>query len=239
MTNPRKIYWDSSCWICLLNPGEMVRRAICEDVLKHADLGTIEIWISTWAIVEVIRPKKPGNSPLPAWAVNCIAKVPEANPHIEELWRRFQASAPTPKLTPQQIAKIQGMFQWPYLHKVYVDERVANKAVELARDFGLKPGDSIHAASAILSKCDVLQAWDRDYDRIKHLIPVEEPTMISQQHSLTSAGLVLAIDSEAESAKEEEKSAQPNAESSEVQGRDSSSAGDPAGAEEKAKGQAE
>jgi predicted nucleic acid-binding protein len=216
----------------LLNPDEMARRAICEDVLKHADLGTIEIWISTWVIVEVIRPKRPGTAPLPAWAIKAIEKVPEAKSQIEELWRRFQSSPPAQKLTPQQIAKIQAMFQWPFLRKVYVDERVANKAVELARDFGLKPGDSIHGASAILSKCDVLQKWDRDYDRIKHLIPVEEPTMISLQQSLTSAGLMLAADPEVESAKEaEEKAAQPDAKSSAVPAGDSSSAGNTAGAE--------
>jgi hypothetical protein len=44
MSKPRKVYWDTTCFICFLNRNEDVRRKICEDVLVHAERGEIEIW---------------------------------------------------------------------------------------------------------------------------------------------------------------------------------------------------
>ncbi len=184
MTNPRKLYWDSSCFICFLDGSEEERRLICEDILQHANDGDVEIWYSVWVIVEVVRPKKPGNSPLPEWAAKAIASVPEAQAPLEELWRRYQRSAPTRKLSDAQIARIQAMFEWPFLKPIYIDLRTAQKAVELARDRGLKPGDALHAASAILAKCDAIQRWDRDFDRVNDLIASEEPQRISSQGAL-------------------------------------------------------
>ena len=152
MSEPRKIYWDSSCFICFLNPAERARREICEDILHHAQSGGVEIWTSTWTIVEVIRPKKAGSQAL--------------------------------KLSHTKIYMIQDMFDWPLLKKIYLDERVAREAVKLARDCGLRPGDAVHAASAILKKLDVLQRWDRDFDKLKQLIAVEEPQRITKQVEL-------------------------------------------------------
>lgn len=184
MSSPRKIYWDSSCFICFLNHGETARRLICEDVLRQAELGNIELWISTWVIVEVVRPRKKRTAPLPPWALKAIKAVPEAKSPLEELWARFQRFTPTQKLTPEQLDRIQAMFEWPFLKKIYVDEPVAEKAVELARDCGLRPADAVHAASAIISKCDILQKWDRDFEKVKHLIPVGEPQMMGMQYSI-------------------------------------------------------
>jgi hypothetical protein len=93
----------------------------------------------------------------------------------------MSSSDPVTKLTAHQIEMIQAMFEWPFIYRINVDERVAKKAVELARDFGLKPADSVHAAAAILKKVSALQRWDRDFDKVKHLIPVEEPKQISDQ----------------------------------------------------------
>lgn len=183
-TSLKKVYWDTSCFICFLNPDEAERRHICEDILRHAELGELQIWISTWVIVEVIRPKKPGTDPLPPWALKAIKAVPESEQHLKELWQRHQRSAPTQKLTEAQIIKIQGMFEWPFVKKIYVDERVAQKAVDLSRQFGLKSGDAVHAASAIIGGCNSLQKWDKDFDKVKHLIDVEEPTRITTQQPL-------------------------------------------------------
>jgi len=184
MSEARIVYWDSGCFICFLNKDETARRLICEDILHHARNGTIEIWTSVWTIVEVIRPKRHGSSPLPPWALKAIAAVPEAKPELERLWQRYQSSDPATKLTPTQIAKIQGMFEWSFIGKINVDERVSKKAVQLCRDHGLKPADAIHAASAILRKVSVIQRWDRDFDKVAHLIPAEEPVRISAQHEL-------------------------------------------------------
>lgn len=192
MSNPRKIYWDSTCFICFLNADEAERSKICEDILRHADSGSIEIWISVWVIVEVIRPKRKGNAPLPEWAEKAIKAVPESSVHLQELWKRHQRNDPTKKLNPNQIQRIQQMFEWPFLKKVQVDERVAAKAVELCRDLGLKPADSIHAATAILWKCDVIQMWDRDYDKVSNLIPSEEPQRITAQTKMSFDSLIAA-----------------------------------------------
>jgi predicted nucleic acid-binding protein len=183
-TNLKKIYWDTSCFICFLNPDENKRRLICEDILRHAELGELEIWISTWVIVEVIRPKKPGTEPLPAWAIKAIKAVPDAAQPLKELWGRYQRSAPTQKLTDAQVAKVQAMFEWPFIKKIYVDDRVAQRAVELSRRFGLKSGDAVHVASAIIGKCNSLQKWDKDFDKVQDLITVEEPVRITAQKSL-------------------------------------------------------
>src|SRR5712692_3319891 len=117
MAERRKLYWDSSLFICFLNRSEDARRTICEDVLQHASRGEIVIYTSIWTIVEVVRPNK--------------HSLPSAR-----------------KLTPQQIVKIQQMFEWKWLKKISVDQVVANKAVELERDYDLRAGDAVHAASA-------------------------------------------------------------------------------------------
>jgi predicted nucleic acid-binding protein len=188
-TNLKRLYWDTSCFICFLNPDETERRAICEDVLHHAERGELEILISTWVIVEVIRPKKPGNEPLPKWAIQAIEKVPDAELPLKELWKRHQRSPTAQKLTDEQITKIESMFEWPFVKKLYLDERTAKKAVELCRQFELRPGDAVHVASALIGKCDSLQKWDKDFDKVKHLIAIEEPSRISPQKSLFEAAI--------------------------------------------------
>lgn len=152
---PKKIYWDTSVFLCFLNHAEAERRKIAEDVLIHARDGEVLIYTSWFTVVEVIRPK--------------FFSKPE-------------------KLTPEQIAKIEGMFKWKWLKKLQVHEKVAFKAVELARDFGLSPADSIHAATAYLYGVDVLQKWDRDFNRVAHLIKVEEPQLITKQLTLVGIG---------------------------------------------------
>lgn len=183
MSDPRKLYWDSSCFICFLNSEEARRSHICDDILKHASIGDVEIWISMWVIVEVIRPKISVAAPLPEWANKAIKAVPEANQQLNELWNRYQRKKSVTKLSTQEIEQIQGMFEWTFIKKVQIDELIASKAVELSRDYGLSPGDSIHAATAILRKCDAIQRWDKDYSKVSHLIPSEEPQMISKQGS--------------------------------------------------------
>jgi predicted nucleic acid-binding protein len=84
------------------------------------------------------------------------------------------------RLTPAQISKIEGMFRWKFLKKIQVHETVAFKAVELARDYSLKPADSIHGATAVIEGVDALHAWDRDYSVLDALLNIEEPKMFSQ-----------------------------------------------------------
>lgn len=146
----KRLYWDTSCFICFLNKNEKSRRAICENILKNAKERNVTLYTSSFTIAEVINPRR--------------------------------SSIPNPKpLTSPQITKIQAMFKWPWLKKMDVDQRVAQKAVELARQYGIYPSDAIQAASAILLRVDALQRWDRDFDKIAKLIKVENPTRISLQ----------------------------------------------------------
>ena len=54
----RKIYWDTSIFLCFLNKDEQTRRHICEDILQHAAMDRVHILTSTYTIVEVIRQKR-------------------------------------------------------------------------------------------------------------------------------------------------------------------------------------
>lgn len=153
MDSRRGLYWDTSNFLCFLNKDEEERRDICEDVLQHASMDHVHILMSTYTIVEVIRPKK--------------RSLPNSQ-----------------RLTQGQIDKIKGMFRWPFITTIELDERTSLFASDLARDHNLAPADAVHAASAILWKADVLQAWDRDYTAISHLIAVEQPQFISTQTKL-------------------------------------------------------
>ena len=74
MDRALRIYWDTSCFICLLNDQEHDRRLICEDVLNHARGGEVEILTSCFTIAEVIRPKGQPN-PLAAEHVDKIRRM--------------------------------------------------------------------------------------------------------------------------------------------------------------------
>ena len=196
MSKPRKVYWDTTCFICFLNRKEEDRRLICQDVLVHAQRKEIEIWTSTFTIAEVIRPRRmqPIIPKLPEWATRPLAlsKEPEiqkvfaaAQNQINEIWEYYyRNTAPYERLSTQHINRISSMFEWGWVQKILVDERTAKKAVEISRDYDLKPADAIHAASAILKKVDAIQRWDKDYDKVKSLIAVEEPVRLSSQSDL-------------------------------------------------------
>ena len=100
----------------------------------------------------------------------------------ETLYPR-RTSVPNPRrLSPDEANSIKAMFQWSWLKKIDVDQRIAFYAAELARDYNLYPNDAIHASTAILtSNVDTLQRWDRDFSRVGHLINVEDPVRFSNQ----------------------------------------------------------
>jgi predicted nucleic acid-binding protein len=197
MSNPLRLYWDTSVFLSVLN-GEAGRADICKDILKNGDLGNVKILTSVWTIVEVVRPKKPGTAAMPVWAEKAIKSVekdhPEAQQQLEMLWRRHQSDEVIPKLTSAQISKIQGMFfGWKFLTLIRVDQHIAQRAVEIQRDYNLKAGDSIHAASAESAGLDELQKWDKDFKKVAHLVNVTEPSYVSPAGPLfTTAASSLA-----------------------------------------------
>lgn len=146
----RRLYWDTTCFICFLNSKELERRAICEDILRNARQGNILLYTSTFTIAEVVYPRR--------------------------------SSVPNPRrLAVQEVTQIGNMFKWSWLNKLDVDQRVAQRAVELSRDYDLLPADAIQAATAMLEGVDALQHWDRDFSRVAHLVHVEEPSRVSLQ----------------------------------------------------------
>lgn len=53
-----RLYWDTSCFLSFVNSKtEKERHKVCSHLLKKAQAGEIVICTSTFAIVEVIRPK--------------------------------------------------------------------------------------------------------------------------------------------------------------------------------------
>jgi predicted nucleic acid-binding protein len=193
---PRKVYWDTSCFIAFLSgvhPDEVERSLICEDLLKYARNDEIEIWTSTWTIVETIRPKenrKP--SPIPLWA-ELLKSVdekgnllhPAASGEFEKIWSYYQRNTcPTRILPEEQANKIRLMFEWPWVRKIQVIPAIAHRAAEIARSHNMKPGDALHVASALFRNCEVLQHWDRHFERTDDLIPSRNPTRLSPQNLL-------------------------------------------------------
>jgi predicted nucleic acid-binding protein len=52
----RAIYWDTSVFLCFLRKHEGEKRAICEDILRHARDGKISLYTSSFTVTEVIKP---------------------------------------------------------------------------------------------------------------------------------------------------------------------------------------
>jgi predicted nucleic acid-binding protein len=186
--NPR-YYWDTSCFISYLSSNqEWNRHGICLDVLKHAREGTIDIYTSCWTLVETIKPRdKYIPEALPEWskAIEQTDKdgkpiYPDAKVQLERIWAYYKRNTmPSRLLSQEQAEKIRLMFQWAWIRKIQVVPTIAAHAAEIARQYNMKPADSLHVASAIARGCESLHRWDRDYEKTNHLILSKEPTRIS------------------------------------------------------------
>jgi predicted nucleic acid-binding protein len=193
----KKVYWDTSIFISYLSsthPAEVARAEIAEDILKHARAGDLEVWTSVWTIVETIRPKSvvPENFPLPIWAglLNAADKdgallQPTASVDFAKIWTYFKRNTLPARLIPEADAqKIKDMFDWPWIKKIDIVPAISHRAAEIARAHNMKGGDSLHVASALHRQCEVLQRWDRDYQKTNDLIPSQDPERMSSQASL-------------------------------------------------------
>jgi predicted nucleic acid-binding protein len=192
----KRVYWDTSCFISYLSgthPNEVQRSKICEDILNCARNDQIEVWTSVWTICETIRPRVDSTpQPTPLWASLLEATDkdgkllhPEAPINFKKIWEFYERNTRATRLLPEADAKrIRAMFDWSWIKKIQVFPAIAHKATEIARAHNMKPGDSIHVASALARNCDVIQRWDRDYTRTDSLIPSEEPAWLSKQAPL-------------------------------------------------------
>jgi predicted nucleic acid-binding protein len=196
----KRIYWETSPFIAFLSgthPDEIARSIVCEDVLKSARDGDIEIWTSTWTIVETIRPKASYQpTPHPLWAELLNAKDqkgnivhPNAASEFDVIWKYYKRNTlPTRPLSDADATRIKHMFDWPWINKIQVIPAISHRAAEIARSHNMKPGDALHVASALHAKCDCLHRWDRDYSRTDTLIRSCEPERISSQNLLPGIG---------------------------------------------------
>jgi predicted nucleic acid-binding protein len=65
-----------------------------------------------------------------------------------------------PKLAPEKRAVIKRFFRRSGILLVEVDRTLAEDAQEFYWDFGVKPKDAIHVASAIAGGCTILETYD-------------------------------------------------------------------------------
>jgi hypothetical protein len=139
----------------------------------RCERGNVEIWTSSITIAEVIRPRESFiPAPLPNWASPALKKFPSIEPRLRLLWDFYsQRTRPTRTLSDAEIKGIKQLVNPNRIRTIQVDDKIANAAVDLSRTVGLKPVDAIHAASAIalhkLKKIEVLQYWDKDYEKVK------------------------------------------------------------------------
>lgn len=57
----------------------------------------------------------------------------------------------------------------PNIILLNVTNKIIQKAQELLEKYNLKPRDAIHAATAILNKCEFIASDDPDFDKVKEL----------------------------------------------------------------------
>ena len=85
-----------------------------------------------------------------------------------------------PMLTEDEEATISNFFLHSYILMYDVTRVVAENARQLARRYNLRPNDSIHLSTALLSDADVFETWNtRDFERIQG-VPIEIRTPIWQ-----------------------------------------------------------
>jgi len=65
-----------------------------------------------------------------------------------------------PPLSPQVESKIMDFFENEYVLIVNLDRKVAEEARQISRDYGPKPKDAVHLATAKVARLDLLETWD-------------------------------------------------------------------------------
>ena len=74
-------------------------------------------------------------------------------------------------------------FEHDYIQIIDVTRARGEEAHVLARQYGLKPTDSVHLACALRGKCDVFLTFDPDFNSIKNKDPkinIQQPLIIPE-----------------------------------------------------------
>jgi predicted nucleic acid-binding protein len=72
----------------------------------------------------------------------------------------IKAPGETSPLTPGQESTIATYFENDWIVWLEVDRLIAQEARRVARDFGMKPPDAVHVATALKAGCDQFLTWD-------------------------------------------------------------------------------
>ena len=130
--SPKRVYWDSCCWIALILDERIVRPdgsvenrgALCRDVIANAKKSSVEIFTSALSLVEV-------------------SKAPD------------NKSDPT-------FDKIRDFFENDYIVVVNLDRQVGELGRELMqRGYSkLRPPDASHVAAAAIAEVDEMHTFD-------------------------------------------------------------------------------
>jgi predicted nucleic acid-binding protein len=156
MRKKTRCYWDSTCFIAWLKP-EPERRSKCQEVLRAAERGELQIVTSAISLIEVIKLDK---GPL--------------------------------QMTKDKEKKIADFFKHEYIVVVQVTRQLAEVARSLVWNEGLRPRDSIHAATALNEKLTDLHAFDNDLLKLngkigKPALIIKEPHTLQPELPLQSA----------------------------------------------------
>ncbi|MFZ4487422.1 MAG: type II toxin-antitoxin system VapC family toxin [Candidatus Nanopelagicales bacterium] len=131
MTNELQVYWDSCCWIGLINQEERWFGDL-QSIFESAQRGDAQLWISTITILEVVKVPSEDGMPRP-WPDANIAQVD--NLFLQDYVRTVQLD--------QQIA------------------RKAREIYRSTPSLGLrKQMDAIHLATALFHSVDEFHTDD-------------------------------------------------------------------------------
>jgi len=130
--SPKRVYWDSCCWIALILDERIVRPdgsvenrgALCRDVVASAKRGSVEIFTSALSLIEV-------------------SKEPTGN-------------------TDPTFDKIKDFFENDYIIVVNLDRQVGELGRDFMQKgySKLKPPDASHIAAATIALVDEMHTFD-------------------------------------------------------------------------------
>jgi predicted nucleic acid-binding protein len=151
MNGIRRVYWDTSVFVCFLNPTEDKRRLIARENLKHAELGKIEIFTSVITLAEAIKPKGVAGKDV----------TQEQRRRIRAMfdWQFIRLC-----LLDKNVAVIASELRLD--HGMRTPD-----AIHAATAIALRNNPSV--------KLDALQHWDSDYAPVSAKVPVENPSYFS------------------------------------------------------------
>ena len=143
MASAQKVYWDSCAWLGLLNR-ESKKLVELEYVWNRAQKGEVEIWTSTIAQLEVVTLA----SEKRAISLKSYAAKEDV-------------------FTEDNLAKIENLFDQPFVKRISLDVEISSRARRLFRETsGLNNAhDAAHLASAMKWNIPTIHTYD-----ISHLI---------------------------------------------------------------------